>query len=923
MGLGSLTPPAAAVDPGTALAGSTSAATSTASGTTGTSGTSWSVTHKAAEPGGALTARLQLDAADGTLSLGVRRGGATVLEPAPVGITTDAADLTSGLRLRGHTVRKVTERYSTTTGKQRDRTARMTEARFSFAKADGARFDLVVRVSDDGFAYRYVLPGKGGGGEADGEVTVLEEASAFQVPDAATAWLMPYTPNYERPRTETTAAGAAAGDYGYPSLFRVDTSYVLLTESDVDGRYAGSRLAHPAGSGRYTVELADERVTSAGPLATPWRTAVIGDLATITESTLVDDLAPGSRMADTSWIRPGKVAWSWLAGFGAAQRSLETQQRFVDYSAAHGWEYTLVDDGWKTEDWMPQLIEYAQRRGVKILLWMHWTDLDTAAEREETLGRVKAWGASGLKIDFMDSDTQERFRWYDDILKATAERELLVNFHGSTIPHGIQRTWPHVMSMEAVYGAEQSNVSLTDVTTLPFTRNVVGSMDYTPMGFQFGARNTSEAAELALSVVYESGFQNFAGSVDAYRSRPELERFLDQVPTVWDETRLLSGHPGDGATFARRNGDRWFVGDVSAADGPATRRVPLDFLGNGNGKSSDKGSGKGKGKGGGDRWRAEVLRDGPDGLVRESRVTDRHGVLTVPTTAGGGFAAVICRAVPGRTTCDRPVDRLPLTALSATPKRAEADQGTTVDVEGALRVEDFGPVRDAEVRVSAPRGWTVTDATARADELATGAALRTRAVVHVPSDAAYGYHDVVVSSSYRAPGGRPGTAPLRNERTVRVFVAPPGVDYVSGLPFAAERNGWGPVERDTSNGENSGGDGGALRIRGTVYDRGLGMHAEGEVSVDLHGSYDRFRAQVGVDDEVSGAATVVFEVLGDGQLLERTPVLTPADAARALDVDVSGVERLTLRVTDGGDGINYDHADWGDALLHLANTDTT
>ncbi|BCL33138.1 glycoside hydrolase family 97 catalytic domain-containing protein [Streptomyces aurantiacus] len=873
VGLGTLTPPAAAV--------TESAAT-----------TSWNVTHRTGKPGDALTARLQLDAARGTLSLGVRRGGATVLDPAPVGITTDAADLTTGLRLRGHTVRNVTERYSTTTGKQRRRVAQMTEARFSFAKDGGDRLDLIVRVSDDGFAYRYVLPG-------DDEVTVLGEASAFQVPDEATAWLMPYTPNYERPRTETTAAGAPAGDYGYPSLFRVGASYVLLTESDVDGRYAGSRLAHDAGSGRYTVELADERIASAGPLTTPWRTAVIGDLATVTESTLVDDLAPDSRVADTGWIHPGKVAWSWLAGFGAAQRSLETQQRFVDYSAAHGWEYTLVDDGWKTEDWMPQLIKYAERRGVKILLWMHWTDLDTAAEREETLDKVKAWGAAGLKIDFMDSDAQERFRWYDDILEATAERELLVNFHGSTIPHGIQRTWPHVMSMEAVYGAEQGNVSLSDVTTLPFTRNVVGSMDYTPMGFQFGTRNTSEAAELALSVVYESGFQNFAGSVGAYRARPELERFLDQVPTVWDETRLLSGHPGDGATVARRHGDRWFVGDVTAADAPATRRVPLDFLGAGH-------------------WRIDVLRDGPDGLVRDSRIADRHDVLTVPTSAGGGFAALICRALPGRTTCDRPVRHMPLTALSATPQKAQADPGTTVEVEGTFQVEDFGPVRDADVRVNAPEGWTVTDGSAHADELATGAALTTRATVHVPADAAYGYHDVVVNATYRAPGEKPGVPALRHERTVRVFVAPPGVDYVSDLPFTAERNGWGPVERDTSNGENAEGDGGPLRIRGTTYDKGLGMHATAEVSVDIGGAYDRFRAHVGVDDEVSGAATVVFEVLGDGQLLTRTEVLTPADAARALDVDVSGVQRLTLRVTDGGDGINFDHADWADAELRLA-----
>ncbi|MEU9289102.1 NPCBM/NEW2 domain-containing protein [Streptomyces sp. NPDC048275] len=146
---------------------------------------------------------------------------------------------------------------------------------------------------------------------------------------------------------------------------------------------------------------------------------------------------------------------------------------------------------------------------------------------------------------------------------------------------------------------------------------------------------------------------------------------------------------------------------------------------------------------------------------------------------------------------------------------------------------------------------------------------------------------------------------------------------MSDLPFAEERNGWGPVERDASNGESARGDGGPLRIRGTAYDKGLGMHATAEVSVDIRGAYDRFRADVGVDDEVGGAATVVFEVLGDGQLLARTEVMTPADAARALDVDVRGVQRLTLRVTDGGDGINFDHADWADAQLRQVTTDTT
>lgn len=382
---------------------------------------------------------------------------------------------------------------------------------------------------------------------------------------------------------------------------------------------------------------------------------IAGDLATVTGSTLVDDLAPPSRVADTSWIRPGAVAWSWLAGFGPAQRSLETQRRFVDYAAAHGWEYSLVDDGWNTTDWMPELMEYAERRGVRVLLWMHWTDLDTPAERTARLDQVEEWGAAGLKIDFMDSDSRARMEWYDAILRETADRELMVNFHGSTLPHGIQRTWPHVMTMEGVHGAEQGDVQADDMATLPYTRNVVGSMDFTPMGFQFGRRNNTEASELALSVVYESGFQNYAGSVEAYRSRPEVARFLEQVPTVWDESRLLAGAPGEEATFARRNGDRWFVGSIGAG-GAGTRRVPLTFLGPGS-------------------WRVDTVRDGAAGLVRETRLTDRHDALTVPVPADGGFAALVCPAVPDRDSCDRPVDSVPARRCPSPPRGPTPGRG--------------------------------------------------------------------------------------------------------------------------------------------------------------------------------------------------------------------------------------------------------
>ncbi|WP_031229534.1 glycoside hydrolase family 97 catalytic domain-containing protein [Streptomyces niveus] len=871
----------------TALAGvlclGTPAAAQDGGGDPRPAGAAWTVSR------GGPAADVTLDPADGTLTLAVRDGARTLVEPSPLGVVTEDADLTRGLRLVDRQDRRIAERYTTVVGKERRRTVDMAQSRFALEGAGGSRVDLVVRAAADGVAYRYVLPGGSG--------DVLREASGFVLPGDAPARLSDYSVNYEQPYDGSTAAGASSGLYAYPALFQVGDDHVLLSEADVDGRYPASRLTHTAGSGRYDVALADPAVPvpADGPLATPWRTVIAGDLATVTESTLVDDLAPPSRIADTSWIRPGAVAWSWLAGFGAAQRSLETQQRFVDYAAAHGWEYSLVDDGWNTTDWMPRLMEYAERRGVGVLLWMHWTDLDTAAERTAQLDKVKKWGAAGLKIDFMDSDSRIRMGWYDEILRETADRELMVNFHGSTLPHGIQRTWPHVMTMEGVHGAEQGDVQADDMATLPYTRNVVGSMDFTPMGFQFGRRNNTEAAELALSVVYESGFQNYAGSVEAYRSRPEVARFLEQVPTVWDESRLVAGSPGEGATFARRNGDRWFVGSVRAGDG-GTERVPLTFLGSG-------------------PWRVDTVRDGAAGLVRESRVTSRQDAIMVPVLADGGFVAQICRAVPGRDSCDRPVDTLPVGTLSVTPERTDARPGTTVDVAASFVLDEAGPAEDVTLSARTPEGWAVDGADATADELADGAALDASWRVTVPADPAYGTTEIPVTLTYRDPDARRGAPPLTVERTVRVFVAREGTVYVSSLPFTAETNGWGPVERDRSNGENAPADGGPLRLGGTTYDKGLGVHARSEVTVALNGAYDRFAAETGIDEEKPDKGSVLFEVLGDGQVLARSGVLGPADEPYAFDVDVSGVRQLTLRVTDGGDGIDSDHADWADARL--------
>ena len=280
---------------------------------------------------------------------------------------------------------------------------------------------------------------------------------------------------------------------------------------------------------------------------------------------------------------------------------------------------------------MPTLVKYAAAKHVGVWIWTNFTALDTAAERSSQLKLWKSWGVAGLKIDFIQSDSQARMKWYDAILAATAANRLMVEFHGCTIPRGLQRTWPQVLTMEAVDGAEHIHNKPGKVpfpanyyTTLPFTRNLAGSMDYTPVTFT-ALRTNTDAAELAQSVVFESGLQNFADSVASYDARPLAEQLLRRVAASWDETKLLSGDPDSNVILARRSGANWFVGAIFA--GPAhTVPTPLGFLPAGT-------------------WNADVYADGTgNALTLTTRQVTNADTLSVPVGVNGGFTVQLSPA---------------------------------------------------------------------------------------------------------------------------------------------------------------------------------------------------------------------------------------------------------------------------------------
>ncbi|MFC9331762.1 glycoside hydrolase family 97 catalytic domain-containing protein [Kitasatospora sp. NPDC057015] len=634
---------------------------------------SWTSVQPGATPTGCdgVRATVALDA-DGTPTLAASWDCKQALLPAPIGLVTSSTDFSTGLDFVSRTDRAVDETYRTTTGNARVRTRTATETRLVFAKGS-ARITVHVRTSPDGVALRYELPTG---------ATVLREATSFELPTDAQLSRSTFGAAHEALYSTSAVSAVATGEYGMDLFGQLaDGARVLLSESGVDGGYSGGRFTHTQGDGRFTVKLADAQVVRAAAFTTPWRVATIGSTATVVESTLEDDVAPASKIADTSWIKPGVAAWPWFDGTKATQHDLGRLKTWADYASSQGWPYLLVDDGWKGVTWMPDLVSYAGARGVRIMLWYHWQDLDTAAKRQAEFSRLDDWGVVGVKMDFMGSEAQARQQWYDEALADAAAHHLMVDLHGARLPVGVYRTWPNVLTSEAVRGEEYSTGrTVGHVTAVPFTRGALGAADYSPMSFQ-RSNPDSDGAELALGVLYESALMLPGGRVSDYQARPEAQRWMRELPTAWDETRFVQGDPVSGAVIARRDGDRWFVGAITGG-GAGTIAYPTAFLGSGS-------------------WHAEITTDGTDGLVRTSRVIQAGDTLSVPTVAHGGHAVKLTRvaALPAGYRTIAQADGTGAVAVQG------AATGCNVPVVGAAgdgsagRTFELRPLGDGYVRI--------------------------------------------------------------------------------------------------------------------------------------------------------------------------------------------------------------------------------
>lgn len=461
-------------------------------------------------------------------------------------------------------------------------------------KAEGGMgLTVHVRLYNNGVAFRYSC-------DSSAEFALGPESTAFVIPDGSTRWMSEWDWNkaYERfyPRSNV----AKQAHFQFPFLVQAaDNCFVLVTEADVSSDNAAASIYNRGGDSLYVVasDINNGKFTS---YVSPWRVVMVGSLASIVENTLVTDLAPRSEIDDTSWIKPGVASWIYWA-YNHGSNDFQIVKKYIDMAAKFHLPYVLIDAEWdemKNGGNIEDAIKYAKNLGVDCLIWYNsstaWVShgapgpfyrLNKLEDREREFAWLDSMGVKGVKIDFFPGDTQETMAYCIDLLKSAAKYHLLVNFHGATIPRGWQRTYPNLMSTEAVRGAEWYNngpdftePAASHNATLPFTRNVVGSMDYTPCTFsdsQF-PHITTNAHELALTVLFESGIQHLADKPESYYAQPQkVQDFLSNLPSAWDDTKLIDGYPGDFAVLARRKGDRWYIGCVNG--GNVDRIVDLDL----------------------------------------------------------------------------------------------------------------------------------------------------------------------------------------------------------------------------------------------------------------------------------------------------------------------------------------------------------
>ena len=578
-----------------------------------------------------------------------------VLPKSPLGIIRDDQQFVDDLVfVKESKAKKIHDQYQMITGKRSLCENNGIEKVFSYKNANDQLLDVVFRVYNDGVAFRYVFPN-----HSDSLVNITSEATTYALPDSTCRWIQPYSSAYEDffpfSKTGLGLDRKQKQEWGFPALFKVNNHplWVLISEASITENNCASLLNNQDHLNRYHVtypspidHFPQTGVVAQLPWKSPWHTLIVGKLSDIVKSTLITDVSEPCQLKETDWIQPGPVSWIYWAN-NHGSKDYQKVVEYVDLAVEMNWPYVLIDWEWEEMTNGGNIIDavhYAKSKGIKPMIWYNscssWStpttnkNLLTAEKRAQEFEWLNKIGVYGIKVDFFAGDQQDMMKYYLDILKDAAAHHLMVNFHGATIPRGWARTYPNLMTMEGVYGAEWYNnrPTLTDKaaghnTTLPFTRNVIGSMDYTPVTFSNSQHPhiTTYGHELALSVVFESGLQHFADRPSAYQTLPpEPKEFLRHVPVSWDDTKLIDGYPGEKVVIVRKKGDVWYIGGLNGKDEAQTLLLNFDFLDDG-------------------PFNLNFIKDGNDdqSFSYDSLTVKKGDTLKVDCLPRGGFVGVL------------------------------------------------------------------------------------------------------------------------------------------------------------------------------------------------------------------------------------------------------------------------------------------
>ena len=477
--------------------------------------------------------------------------------------------------IQGGSEHKIVTEYDMITGKRLHISKKAKES-INALQSGGI---LKVRVYDDGVAFQKVSRESLG---YNGE-----EETTIDLSSATNTWLMKWSDGAEGffPKNQPTKQGDR---WSVPALFEYPNNvFALLHEANVMHENAACSLYSTAKQGEFRI-VTDQNEQFAK--ASTWKIMMIGSLSDVVESTLTTDVSTPCLLSDTSWIQPGVASWVYWA-YNHGSDDYDIIKKYTDMAVALKLPYVLIDAEWdrmKNGKTVEDAVNYALQNGIKPMIWYNssvgWVDgaptpkyrLNKPEDREKEFAWCEKIGVAGVKIDFFSGENNMNMAYCIDLLECAAKHHLTVNFHGATVPRGWMRTYPNLVSTEGVYGAEWYNNVPTFTkraaahnATLPFTRNVIGSMDYTPCAFSDSQHPhiTTHAHELALTALFESGVQHLADRPESFLAQPqEVKDYLSNLPTAWDETLLLSGYPGQDVVMARRKGSVWYVAGINGTD---------------------------------------------------------------------------------------------------------------------------------------------------------------------------------------------------------------------------------------------------------------------------------------------------------------------------------------------------------------------